>query len=428
VRFCAKEIRIKFMQIIKKLMMPFLIILALFLVLWIGRWVYVHFTIETPSYTVVSSEKNIEIRDYDPMIMAQTVTTAGNEWRGANNGFMTVAGYIFGGNTLREPQGAKTTESIAMTAPVVSQKISMTAPVLNQKNDQEYSTAFVMPSKYKTIEDLPIPDSDKVKLTQVPARKIVAYRYTWNANPARNQAAKKKLFDYVEANNLTVVGEPMFAFYNEPWSPPFLRRNEVLLELKTENEEAGALSREFKIVAGEKIPLEAKMVVLAGGCFWCTEANYENQPGVYSAISGYAGGDKSDASYKLVSSGETKHREAVQVWYDDQKISFEAILDLYWSHIDPTDDGGQFADRGNHYRTAIFYDTTEQKNLAEASKLALAKSDKFEENIVTEVVAFSTFFPAEEEHQNFAQKKAEYYKKYKNGSGRKSFIERWWKQ
>lgn len=420
----------------KNLMTVLLLIIALFLTLWIGRWTYVHFTIETPTYTVITNEKNFEIRRYDPLIIARTTLSADSEWNGVRSSFMTVAGYIFGGNTKKSTgpnqDQPKTNENIAMTAPVLSQKISMTAPVLSQKNDQQYSTAFVMPSKYKTITDLPIPNSDDVKLTQIPARTMAVYRYTWNASDKRNQTAKKKLFDFIEAKNLTIVGEPIFAFYNEPWSPPFLRRNEVMLELETPTSSplSGGESAIdlFKIIAGEKIPLDASMIVLAGGCFWCTETTYENQPGVYAAISGYTGGKESDASYQLVSSGQTDHREAVQVWYDEQKISLQEILDLYWSHIDPTDDGGQFADRGNQYRTAIFYGNEVEKNLVETSKLALEESNKFDKSIVTETVEFSTFYPAEEEHQNFAQKKADYYKKYKDGSGRSSFIERWWKK
>ena len=247
-----------------KTMYVLLTLLCVMLSLWIGRWAYVETTIGTPTYTVQQREKKYEIRRYDPMIIAQTRVSAESEWQGVRKGFMNVGGYIFGGNSSRSRQDSS--ESIAMTSPVISQKIAMTSPVLSQKSDQEYSTSFVMPSQYKTITDLPIPNNKNVELKEVPARTMVVYRYTWNANEVRNQAAKKKLFDYVEAKKLTVTGEPMFAFYNEPWSPPFLRKNEVMLEI-VESNKIQNMTADFKIVAGEKIPLEASMIVLAGGCF-----------------------------------------------------------------------------------------------------------------------------------------------------------------
>lgn len=174
------------------------------------------------------------------------------------------------------------------------------------------------------------------------------------------------------------------------------------------------------------VPENASLATFAGGCFWCIETAFENQPGVYEAVSGYAGGDESSADYYTVASGMTDHREAVQVHYAAEQISYEELLEIFWRQIDPTDDGGQFADRGFHYTTAIYTHTPEQAELAEASKQTLEESGQFEDSIVTEIVEYSSFFLAEEEHQDFAQKRQEYYQKYKKGSGRADYIEENW--
>ena len=171
----------------------------------------------------------------------------------------------------------------------------------------------------------------------------------------------------------------------------------------------------------------AKVATLAGGCFWCIEVAFDGREGVFDSISGFAGGSALDASYRLVASGQTEHREAVQIYYDPEILSFEEILSIFWRQIDPTDAGGQFADRGYHYSTAIYYHDQAQKDLALASKKALEMSDKFDEPIVTEVLPYTTFFPAAEEHQHFARKRREYYKRYKEGSGRGPFIRENWK-
>ncbi len=177
------------------------------------------------------------------------------------------------------------------------------------------------------------------------------------------------------------------------------------------------------------IPEDAAVATLAGGCFWCIEAAYEGgMAGVYEAVSGYAGGDASDASYRLVAEGGTGHREAVQVFFDPAVVSYEEILNVFWQQIDPTDDGGQFADRGFHYTTAIYYHDPEQKRLAESGKQSLDDSGKFDDPIVTEILPFTGFYPAEENHQDFARKRSGYYKAYKYGSGRGGFIDEKWKQ
>lgn len=167
-------------------------------------------------------------------------------------------------------------------------------------------------------------------------------------------------------------------------------------------------------------------ITLSGGCFWCTEAHYQQKEGIIDAVSGYAGGDENSASYLAVAQGTTKHREAVQVTYDPDLISIEAILDTYWTHIDPTDAGGQFADRGFQYTTAIFYHNEEQKKAALDSKARLEASGLFKAPIATEILPFTTFFPAEEYHQDYFKKAKSHYDRYKKASGREGFVEETW--
>lgn len=167
-------------------------------------------------------------------------------------------------------------------------------------------------------------------------------------------------------------------------------------------------------------------ITLAGGCFWCTEANFQEQPGVIDAVSGYVGGSEQDASYLKVSTGTTAHREAVQITYDPQVISTEKILDIYWSHIDPTDTEGQFADKGYQYTAAIYFHTDEQEAVALDSKKRLEESDLFTEPVVTEILPFAQFFKAEEYHQDYYKKAKDHYEQYKKASGRAGFIEETW--
>lgn len=171
---------------------------------------------------------------------------------------------------------------------------------------------------------------------------------------------------------------------------------------------------------------QLKTITLAGGCFWCVEGALQDVDGVIDAVSGYSGGEADNANYLAVSKGKTDHREVVQITYDANTISTEEILNHYWSAIDPTDDGGQFADRGFQYTTAIYYHTDEQKNVAEASKTNLNNSGLLEEPVVTEVLPFTAFFQAEAYHQDYYQKSADHYKRYEKASGRAGFVEDTW--
>jgi len=169
-----------------------------------------------------------------------------------------------------------------------------------------------------------------------------------------------------------------------------------------------------------------KTATFAGGCFWCVEADFEKVDGVVDAISGYAGGKKEDPTYEEVSAGGTGHAEAVQVVYDPEKVSYQELLDWFWRHVDPTDPGGQFVDRGSQYRTAIFYQDEEQKALAEASKKALETSGRFDKPIVTEILRLEKFYRAEDYHQDFYKTHQTRYHSYRLNSGRDQFLNRVW--
>ena len=168
------------------------------------------------------------------------------------------------------------------------------------------------------------------------------------------------------------------------------------------------------------------MATFAGGCFWCVESDFEKVHGVLEVISGYTGGHKENPTYKGVSSGNTGHVEAIQVRYDPAEVTYEELLDVFWMHVDPTDPGGQFVDRGSPYRTAIFYHDDEQKRLAEKSKKELADSGQFDKPIVTEIVKLSEFYKAEEYHQDYYKKNPLSYKFYRWNSGRDRFLGKAW--
>jgi peptide methionine sulfoxide reductase msrA/msrB len=164
----------------------------------------------------------------------------------------------------------------------------------------------------------------------------------------------------------------------------------------------------------------------AGGCFWCMVPPFEKLDGIKEVISGYTGGRKENPTYEEVSSGTTGHVEAVQVLYDPSRISYEKLLDVFWRQIDPTDPGGQFVDRGSQYRSVIFYQTPEQKALAEKSKVELQRSGRFKKPILTEIIPAAKFYPAEAYHQDYYKKNPIRYKFYRYNSGRDQFLKKVW--
>ncbi len=171
---------------------------------------------------------------------------------------------------------------------------------------------------------------------------------------------------------------------------------------------------------------ELAVATFAGGCFWCMEHPFEHLVGVKDAVSGFAGGEEVNPAYKDVASGKTGHVEAVQVYYDPELISYEDLLEVYWRQIDPTDDGGSFVDRGFQYTAAIFYHNEDERRAAEDSKQALIDSGKFDKEIITPIRRFTSFYRAEEYHQDYYKKNPIRYKIYRNGSGRDQFLSQYW--
>ncbi|WDP92042.1 MAG: peptide-methionine (R)-S-oxide reductase MsrB [Desulfobacter sp.] len=170
-----------------------------------------------------------------------------------------------------------------------------------------------------------------------------------------------------------------------------------------------------------------EVATFAGGCFWCVESDFEKVEGVKEAVSGYTGGSTPDPSYGEVSGGGTGHAEAVQVYYDPKVVSYTELLDVFWRHINPTDAGGQFVDRGSQYRSEIFYHDDIQKEQALASRAALDRSGVFDRPIVTPVTQFKAFYRAEAYHQDYYKKNKLRYTYYRFGSGRDQFLKKAWK-
>lgn len=170
----------------------------------------------------------------------------------------------------------------------------------------------------------------------------------------------------------------------------------------------------------------SQVATLAGGCFWCVESDLAKLPGVGRVVSGYTGGTEPDPDYEQVSSGRTGHYEAVQVFFDPRQLSYRQVLDVFLRHIDPTDPGGQFADRGRQYRPAVFYHTEAQKREAEAALAGLAASGTFDEPLAVAVLPFAFFRDAEDYHQHYAKTHKLQYETYRRFSGRDRFLEQVW--
>jgi len=164
----------------------------------------------------------------------------------------------------------------------------------------------------------------------------------------------------------------------------------------------------------------------AGGCFWCMEPPFDKLDGVISTTSGYTDGELENPTYEQVSSGRTGHTEAVQVVYDPSKVKFKQLIDVFWRNIDPTVTNRQFCDVGSQYRAGVYYHDAEQQQIAEATKAELDKSGRFEQPIMTEIKPASTFYAAEDYHQDFYQKNPIRYKFYRYSCGRDKFLERYW--
>ena len=173
---------------------------------------------------------------------------------------------------------------------------------------------------------------------------------------------------------------------------------------------------------------QVEYATFGGGCFWCMEPAFKRLYGVIEVVSGYTGGSKKNPTYEEVSSGTTGHYESIRITFDPKKVSYPQLLDIFWQQIDPTDPNGQFVDRGAQYQTAIFYHNEEQKKLAELSKQTLNQSGRYPKPIITAIIPASTFYPAEEYHQDFYKKSPIRYKTYRANSGRDEYLKKIWSE
>jgi peptide methionine sulfoxide reductase msrA/msrB len=175
--------------------------------------------------------------------------------------------------------------------------------------------------------------------------------------------------------------------------------------------------------SNQTMPKNIQVATLAGGCFWCTESDFEKFEGVTDVVSGYAGGEVENPTYKEVSSGKSGHIEVIQVTYDGDALSYEEIIDYLFRHMDPTDGTGSFVDRGPQYRPAIFYHTAEQKSVAEQFIKDVDQAKIYPKPIATELIEYTEFFPAEEYHQDYHTKSSIRYRYYRNASGRDQYLD-----
>ena len=174
------------------------------------------------------------------------------------------------------------------------------------------------------------------------------------------------------------------------------------------------------------VPKGADIAIFAGGCFWCVESDFDQVPGVLETVSGYTGGSVKNPTYNTVTAGGSGHREAVRIVFDPKKVSYANLIEIFWRSVDPTDDGGQFCDRGESYKTAIFVTSAEQRRIAEDSKRKLGKSGIPKQPVVTPIVRAGAFYPAEDYHQNYYKKNPIRYNLYRYGCGRDSRIKEVW--
>lgn len=164
------------------------------------------------------------------------------------------------------------------------------------------------------------------------------------------------------------------------------------------------------------LPDNAQTATFAGGCFWCLQPSFDAEPGVLQTIVGYAGGHTENPTYEQVLTETTGHRESIQVTYDPEKVSYQRLLEIFFHQIDPTDAGGQFADRGESYTTAVWYKNDNEKKIVDAAIKGLDDSKKFEKPVTISVLPFTNFYPAEEYHQEYYKKSSVHYNLYKKGS------------
>ena len=314
------------------------------------------------NYTLIKKIENIEIRQYKSTIYASY--TPKNE-KQRNNSFRKVAGFIFGDNTNNE-------------------KISMTSPVVIKLHNN-YEMAFLMPKKYN-LENLPLPNNEEINIYTEPGTLKACIKYSGYTN---NSIENKKInelkkvllkYNYSHKNDFEVL------VYNSPFD--FInRKNEIIVTINMDKKNKEKTS-------------SIRNIYLGGGCFWCTEAIFEQVKGVETVVSGYSGGKIKNPSYKEVSGGLTSHAEVCKITYDENIIKLNELVEIFFYYHDPTTLNRQGNDHGAHYRSIILYNDNEEEKIINNVKNKI-NSEKYAGKIITEVKQFVDFYYAEGLHQNY---------------------------
>jgi len=314
------------------------------------------------NYTIIKKVENIEIRQYKSTIYASY--TPKNE-KERNNSFRKVAAFIFGENNNNE-------------------KISMTSPVVIKKHNN-YEMAFLMPKKYN-LENLPKPSNKEIKIYIEPGNLKACIRYSGYTNNSVENKKTNELKKILLKHNYNHKNDFEVLIYNSPFD--FInRRNEITVTINMDTRNKEKISSKKNIYFG-------------GGCFWCTEAVFEQAKGVEIVISGYSGGKIKNPSYKEVSKGLTSHAEVCKITYDENIIKLNELVEIFFYYHDPTTLNRQGNDRGAHYRSIILYNNDEEKKIINTVKTKINK-EKYGGKIVTEIKEFTDFYYAEELHQNY---------------------------
>jgi len=314
------------------------------------------------AYKVLKVIGPVEIRAYKEQIYASYTPTSSDD-RG--NSFRTVAGYIFGKNSLNE--------KIAMTSPVVL------------KPTNNYEMAFIMPDTF-TLTSLPVPDDLAVKIYPVSSSTKAAIRYSGYTNEAKEAEHRLKLIDLLIENKISFEKDFEVRVYDAPYKL-FGRRNEIVVSINLNSEKMLSSDTSDKIYLG-------------GGCFWCVEAVFENVIGVKNVDSGYSGGKLKNPTYNDIAYGNTQHAEVCEITYAKDEIDLESLLKVFFATHDPTTLNRQGHDFGAHYRSIILYKDEAQLRVVNQVIKEL-NSSVFDQKIVTQVQSFDAFYIADISHQNY---------------------------
>ncbi len=314
-------------------------------------------------YIILNKYDNVEIRKYNEMILASYTSKINNE---RNNSFRTIADFIFGGNDKNE-------------------NISMTSPVIMKLETNEM--AFIMPNGYSLL-NIPKPNNNKINIYKEESKLKACIRYSGYTNKRKEIIKINELKEILKKNNIEHNGDFSVLVYNSPYKF-FNRRNEISVTLKKKNNS-----------------MNIKKIYLGGGCFWCTEAIFEDVIGVNNVLSGFSGGLVKNPSYREVINGKTNHAEVCEITYDENIINLENILEIFFLSHDPTTINRQGNDIGSHYRSIILYNNENERNII-INYINKLNTKIFDNKIVTEIIKFNAFYKAEDYHQN-------YYKLNKN--------------